>query len=495
MRLPGLAGAEIGVPRPRNGVPPDAAPPDAAPAAAAPRRVTSLTLRLALSVSLVLAAGGAGVAVAALAYGRHAAELAYDRLLIGAADQIAGSLSVSEGTIRADIPISAFELLALAPADRVVYAILAPDGHLVTGYPGFAPPPDGATFAQGSFSGEAIRLATVRRQFSERGFSGTVTVLVGQTMRARSDLAREITRSALIVVGVVGLLMSGLAAFAIRSALAPLRRIERGLALREPRDLTPLDVEVPREIGHLVGAINRFMERQGRQFAIMRNVIADASHQLRTPVAGLRAQADLAADESDPARQRAIVARIHSRAVGLSRLTDQLLNHALIIHRVDAVPREIVDLRTIAIRTVEESDHELFASDTELRLNLPEDPLWCRCDALSLVEACKNLVNNAFRYGGAPVTLEVRAEPPFLVIGVRDSGPGLPEADWADAGARYDRTTGVSQRSASLGLAIVTAVARAHDGRVRFGRTPGGDFEVVLLFPDQVPPVATTGLE
>ncbi len=491
MRLPGLAGAEIAVPLPK-GARPDAAPHDAP---AAPRRVTSLTLRLALSVSLVLAAGGAGVAVAALAYGRHAAELAYDRLLIGAADQIAGSLSVSEGAIRADIPISAFELLALAPADRVVYAILAPDGQLVTGYPGFAPAPDGATFAQGSFSGEPIRLATVRRQFSERGFSGTVTVLVGQTMRARSDLAREITRSALVVVGVVGLLMSGLAAFAIRSALAPLRRIERGLALREPRDLTPLDVEVPREIGHLVGAINRFMERQGRQFAIMRNVIADASHQLRTPVAGLRAQADLAADESDPERQRAIVARIHTRAVGLSRLTDQLLNHALVIHRVDAVPREIVDLRTIAIRTVEESDHELFASDTELRLNLPEDPLWCRCDALSLVEACKNLVNNAFRHGGAPVTLEVRAEPPFLVIGVRDSGPGLPEADWADAGARYDRTTGVSPQSASLGLAIVTAVARAHDGTVRFGRTASGEFEVALLFPDQVPPLAATGLE
>ena len=82
------------------------------------------------------------------------------------------------------------------------------------------------------------------------------------------------------------------------------------------------------------------MARQARQFEIMRNLIADASHQLRTPVAAMRAQAELAADEPDPARQRGIVARIHDRAVGLSRLTDQLLNHALIIHRADAAPHD-----------------------------------------------------------------------------------------------------------------------------------------------------------
>ena len=201
-----------------------------------------------------------------------------------------------------------------------------------------------------------MRLIRVSRQFAERDYAGTVDVVVGQTTRARDALAREITRSALLGVGLVGLLMAGLAAFAIRSALAPLRRIEAGLAAREPRDLTPLDVAVPREIGALVGTINRFMARQARQFEIMRNLIADASHQLRTPVAAMRAQAELAADEPEPARQRAIVARIHARAVGLSRLTDQLLNHALVIHRADAAPHDPVDLRTIAIRIVEETD-------------------------------------------------------------------------------------------------------------------------------------------
>lgn len=439
------------------------------------RRSASLTQRLALSVALVLLAGGTAVALAAFAYGRQAAQQAYDRLLIGAADQIAGSVSVRDGAVSVDIPASAFELLSLAPDDRILYAVFDPDGRLVTGYPDVAIP--AARFASGEFAGEPVRLTRVSRPFSERDFAGEVDVVVGQTTRAREALAHEITRSALLVVGLLGLAMAGLAAFAIRSALAPLRRIERGLAARDSRDLTPLDVAVPPEIERLVATINGFIARQARQFEIMRNLIADASHQLRTPVAAMRAQAELAADEPDPARQRGIIARIHDRAVGLSRLTDQLLNHALVIHRADAVPHAAVDLRTVAIAIVEATDAE------DLRLDLPEDPVICRGDALSLREAGKNLVNNALRHGEPPVTLEVRAEGGRAELAVRDRGPGMPEALWEGAAARFDRTGAVTPRSAGIGLAIVAAVASAHGGELRFGRNAAGDFEAALVLP------------
>jgi two-component system sensor histidine kinase TctE len=443
-------------------------------------RTLSLTARLALSVALVLALGATAVALAALAYGRQAAEQAYDRLLVGAANQIAGTIRIRDGEVVADIPASALELLSLAPDDRVLYAVYDPAGRLVTGYPAAVRPAASPGFADADFAGEPARLAAVSRRFAERDFTGAVDVVVGQTTRARDALAHEITRSALLVVGLVGLPMIGLVAFAIRSALAPLRRIEALLASRDSRDLTPLDLAVPREIGQLVGAINRFMARQARQFTIMRNLIADASHQLRTPVAALRAQAELAADEPDPARQRAIVARIHDRAAGLGRLTDQLLSHALIIHRADAAPRETVDLRTVAIRAVEESDPGPDAPD-DLRLELPEDPVPCRADALSLVEACKNLVNNANRYGAPPVTVEVRREGRQAVIAVADRGPGLPEGLWAGAGERFDRTGGVTPQSAGIGLAIASAVAKAHRGALRFGRNRAGDFEAALV--------------
>jgi two-component system sensor histidine kinase TctE len=437
----------------------------------------SLTKRLAVSVAVVLAAGAVAVSLAALAYGRAAARQSYDRLIVGAANEIAGAVRVRSGEILVDIPASAFELLSLAPDDRVLYAVYAPDGTLVTGYPISDRPRESPGFADTDFAGETARLASVPRRFSERDFTGTVEVMVGQTTRARDALAAEIARGALLVVGLIGLAMAALAAIAIRSALAPLRRIESSLVAREPRDLAPLDVAAPREIGVLVGAINRFMAQQARQLEIMRNLIADASHQLRTPVAAVRAQAELAADETDPERQRTIVARIHARAIGLGRLTDQLLSHALIIHRADAVPHESIDLRAIAIRVFEES----YAEEDDLRLDLCEDPVPCRADPLSLTEAGKNLVNNAFRHGASPVTLTVRREGASAVLAVIDSGPGMPEPLWSGADARFDRTGPVTQQSASIGLSIVSTVARAHGGSLRFGRADSGAFEAAIV--------------
>jgi two-component system sensor histidine kinase TctE len=442
----------------------------------------SLTVRLTLYLALVLAVGGAAIAAAALAYGQTAARQAYDRLLVGAANAIAGSLTVRGGAVRADIPVSAFELLALAPEDRIAYAVLGPDGTLITGYDGLAPYRR-QPFSNGDFAGEPARYASVARWFSERGFAGPVDVVVGQTTRARQQLAGEIARSALGVVAVMGLLMAALILVAIRSALGPLRRIEQGLAEREPRDLTPLDVRVPVEIRQLVGAINRFMARQAQQFEIMGSLIADASHQLRTPIAALRAQADLALEEGDRERQRAIVSRIHQRAVSLGRLTDQLLSHAMIIHRIDAAPREAVDLRAVAIRTVEDSDHDLLVGPDEMQLDLPEDPVWCLGDALSLVEACKNLVFNALRHGVPPVTVAVRRGGRSGCLVVQDRGAGLPEEHWPDAAQRYARQSGVSPTSAGLGLSIVQSVARAHLGELHFARTPAGGFEAALVLP------------
>ena len=440
------------------------------------RRTTSLAARLARSVTLVLGIGGALVAAAAFSYGRQAARQAFDQLLIGAADQIAGSISVRDGRVVVDIPASAFDLLSLAPEDRMVYAVRDPEGRLITGYDG-VPRPSGR-FATGDLGGEPARLIRVERAFAERDYAGTVEVIVGQTTRARDALARAITRRALLSVGLLGVLMAGLAAFAIRSALEPLRRVEAGLAAREPRDLTPLDVAVPREIGQLVGTINRFMGRQARQFEILRDLIADAAHQLRTPVAAIRAQAELAADEGDPERQRAMVARIHARAVGLGQLTDQLLSHALVIHRADVAPHATLDLRAIAIRVVEEID-----TDADLRLDLAEDPVPCRGDALSLAEATKNLVVNALRHGATPVTIAALRAGDRAVLAVRDLGPGMPEDLWTGANGRFGRAGPVTPTSAGIGLAIVSSVAAAHGGTLRFGRAPCGAFEAAIAFP------------
>lgn len=442
----------------------------------------SLGARLAVALGLVFAVGGIAVAVAAFAYGRGAAQQSFDRLLIGAARQIAETVTLRDGQAVVDLPVSAFELLALAPDDRIVYAVFGRDGRLVTGYADLTIPAGAATFFAAEFTGEPVRVAQVARHFAERTYSGTIRVAVGQTLRARSQLAAQITRNALIAAGIAGLVMAGLSVFAVRSALGPLRRIETDIATRATEDLTPIGVSIPSEIAGLVAALNRFMRRLDRQIAVMRNLIADASHQLRTPIAALRAQAELAREETDPVRLKAIAERIHARSLGLSRLTDQLLSHALIIHRADAVPPETLDLRTVAIRAIAETDHGLFASHARPGLDLPEDPVWCRGDALSLVEACKNLLGNALRHGHQPVTLAVSEAGGEARLAVRDAGPGIAPAHWPDAGSRYARDSGVSPQRAGLGLAIAQAVAAAHCGRLQFARTTAA-FEVALIVP------------
>ncbi|MEK9661435.1 MAG: sensor histidine kinase N-terminal domain-containing protein, partial [Alphaproteobacteria bacterium] len=409
------------------------------------RRVPSLTLRLGVAISLILLAGGAAVTLAALAYGRQAAQEAYDRILLGAANQIAAAVTIREGRVVVDLPVSAFELLALAGDDRIAYRVIGANGETVTGYDTLKSPPIGLgdiAFQDAEFGGEAMRLTAVRRRFAERAFSGTIDVVVGHTTQARRLLAWDIAKSALVVVGIAGIAMVVLVAFAIRSALRPLRRIESGLAGRDPRDLTPLDVAVPAEIGSFVVAINRFMRRLEAQMDVLQRFIADASHQLRTPVAALRAQAELATGESDPDRLRTIAARIHSRSVGLGRLTDQLLSHALIIHRTDTAPRERIDLRAIAIETVSESETGIEDAAERIRLDLPEDAVTVFGDALSLREACKNLVNNALHYGAPPVTVRVAADTGRASIAVADPAAPLARVERCEDLCRSSRRSG-----------------------------------------------------
>jgi len=446
------------------------------------RRISLIT-RLGISISLVFALGGGAVAVAALAYGRSAAQQSYDQLLIGAARQIAQSITLKQGRLAADLPVSAFELLSLAPEDRIVYAVYDAEGDFVTGYRSLEPPTEDAAFYNSDFGDETVRVAQVRRLFAERNYVGTATVLVGHTLRARRQLAAQITRNALIAVGSIGVVMTLLAAIAVRSAVSPLRKIERHMAGRSAKDLTPIDPSVPIEVEGLVSAVNRFMERLQRQIEVMRNFIADASHQLRTPVAALRAQADLAAEETDATELQMIAGRIYKRSVNLSRLTEQLLTHALIIHRADAVELDTIDLRLVAIRVLEETDHELFDQDVKPKLDLPEDPVPCRGDMLSLVEACKNLLGNALRYGRPPVSLTVGTQLSRPFIAVRDHGPGIPDDHWSSVEHRYIQTSGVSPESAGLGLAIVSAVANAHGGTLRFARPDAGGFEAVIGLP------------
>lgn len=448
---------------------------------------TSLTARVALGVAFLLAFGGVIVSIAAFAYGREAARSAYDRLLVGAANDIASAISVVDGNPVLELPHSAFELLALAPDDRIGYRITGPDGATLTGYDEIALPHSlsgfGDVFFDAPFFGEDARFVVVSRRFAERTWNGTVRIVVGQTLRARDAMAFDITRKALYVLAASGFAMMLLAVLVVRAVFKPLKQIAGGLAARDPHDLTPLNTEVPRETAIMIQALNGFMGRLDRQMNSMRHLISDTAHQLRTPVAALRAQADLFSDENDPARKERIIERIQTRSSNLGRLLDQMLSQALVIHRGDSVRRERVDLRDVVLDVFEEGDHAVLTPEIEVTLALDDLPVTVLADAPSLHEALRNLFNNALKYGRSPVRIGASEEGGQAFLWVEDQGGG-PDLETLELlGSRFNQTSLPRQSSSGLGLAIAHAVADSFGGQLVLEKRDGNAFRAALVFP------------
>ncbi|MDJ1156805.1 sensor histidine kinase [Chelatococcus sp. SYSU_G07232] len=455
-----------------------------------PRHEPSLFARLAGTITLVLAVGAMGLTTAAWYYARAAADEAYDRLLVGAALQIAEALTVQDGALTVELPISAFEMLALSERDRIFYKVTGPRGDLLAGYPDLdGRPPAGAqasrpTVSDGRFRGVPVRLASVGRVFADPAVQGWARVVVAQTAEARWSLARDLTLNATVLVLAMSALALGGVVFAVRHALRPLARIETALTARDPQDLTPLSLDTPREIRALVAAINHFMERLKGRMTLMQRFIADAAHQLRTPLAALSAQVDLLAHDTDLAQRRHHLERVQERTGQLGRLANQLLSHAMVIHRTEAVPFERLDIVALARRTLRDAVPVSISPDIVVSFEGPDHPVHVNGDQVSIREAIANVIDNALRHGAAArLGVCVRTDACSAFVDVFDDGPGIPPGDWQRVTQRFGSDPSGGGRSTGLGFAIAREVATAHGGALSFREPDESGFTVTLSFP------------
>jgi two-component system, OmpR family, sensor histidine kinase TctE len=444
----------------------------------------SLYSRIILVIALVFGIGSIVLGTAAWVYARLAADDAYDRLLVGAALQIAESIYAQEGAISVDPPVSAFETLSLSANDRIFYKVLDPHGAVLTGYDDLGAAAANTAsheplISDGEYRGFPVRIAVVGRLVSDPVAPGWAHVVVAQTREARIILARDLTLKALLLVFAMTSLAFMGVLFAVRRALEPLTRVERELRSRDPKDLTPLDVEIPREIQTLVSTINRFMDRLSGRIALMQRFIADAAHQIRTPLAGLASQVDLLTEETKPERREQQLNRVRERTAELGRLTNQLLNHAMIIHRAEVAEFETIDLAALARQTLINAVPSL-AREVDIAFDDPPEPVLLRGDAVSLREALSNLIHNALKHG-AKTRLEVRvfAEDDAAVVEVVDDGPGIPISEWQRVREPFHTQ---SVTGSGLGLAIAGDVVRAHGGELRFRERSEDGFAVLLRF-------------
>lgn len=441
-------------------------------------------------VAILLAAGAAVLISAAWLYARAAADEAYDRLLLGAAFQMSESLTVQDGTLRFDLPASAFEMLGLAESDRIFYRVMTPDGRTLTGYGDLDTGKSPATqqteplIGNGVYRGADIRHVTVSRALTQKSGVGWAHVIVAQTVESRRALASELTARASILVAIMSLLALGGAALAIRYSLKPLDRLGRTLARREPQDMTPLAMDVPREMTPFVESINHFINRLSERMTLMQRYIADSAHQIRTPLTALNAQVSLIDDEALSPADRRHMERVRRRAAELSRFTNQLLNHAMVIHRFDAIQLAPVALNDVARKAFRAAVPITVDPDLIVSFEASPEDLVVTGDELSLREAIVNIIDNALRHGArGRLDVKVARDGDFGVVEVSDDGPGIPEADWDNVVKRFYSTRGEGQAS-GLGFAIAAEVAAALKGRIGFReKTSEQPFAIHIALP------------
>lgn len=463
---------------------------------------TPYSLRHRLMVAML---AGFSVIMAALSFGlwnyaRDAADTTFDLLLDGAAIAVLDSVTVTPAGIQVDMPNSALEILGLAERDRVFYRVSTAEGAMLTGDADLPVTPGPGARGQGTppvrqffdaqYSGETVRF--VRRTQEVPGIAGPVqvTVQVGQTRGARDVVQRDLFIKGMAGLSVLALLGLVFVRVAIHLAMRPLAGIEADIQGRDPANLSPLRALPPREIAGLIDAINGFMRRLGASKDNAEGFIADVAHQIRTSLSALRGQLELAAETADAATQHARLAKAAEQAGRTIRLTNQLLAHAMVIHRADTALREDVDMVAIARSLIEETirspgdagepDFEVLVAPGAEALLVPGDPV-------SLREAMRNLVDNALRHAGAAPLVRIALAPgelggqPALDLRVEDNGPGIAAADRARARVRF---ASLGARGGSgLGLAIVDAAVAAHGGRLDLDVSPEGGLSARLLLP------------
>ncbi|NKN38948.1 sensor histidine kinase [Agrobacterium sp. a22-2] len=454
------------------------------------RREASLFSRLVLRMALVLALGAAVLMSGAWFYARTAADDAYDRLLLGAAFQMRESLVVDNGRLAVNLPSSAFELLGLAGRDRIFYRVVDPSGLTLTGYDDLQVDMDlsvaraGPVLLSANYRGVPVRVAATGRALSDPALSGWAYVIIAQTTEARQALASELTtRASILVAAMSALAMIG-TILAVRYSLRPVAELGRALRQREPHDLTPLTVAVPRELSPFVSSINHFMHRLDERVKLLQRYIADSAHQIRTPLTALSAQVSLIDEERLTPEDRRHLARVRNRTAELARFTNQLLNHAMVIHRFDSAQLLPLSLTSVTRKAYRAAIPITIDPDIIVSFEAPDEDVIVLGDMLSLREAIVNVIDNSLRHGTlSRLEVRVSSDGAFGRVEVEDDGPGIPPGDWDHVTKRFVSSKS-GEGSSGLGFAIASEVATVLGGALTFReKTQTRSFAVVLELP------------
>lgn len=318
----------------------------------------------------------------------------------------------------------------------------------------------------------ASRDGVAWRVFTARGRENDVRVFVAERIDARERIVRLALWGTLWPLALALPLLALLAWWAIRRGLAPLRALGEQLAARAPSARHAIELhDSPAEVTPLIDALNGLFARIEAMVHAERRFTADAAHELRTPIAAIRAQAQVALGETDEATRRHALAATLEGCDRAARLVAQLLT----LSRLEAgaaMAMQPVDLAAVARQVAAELAPKALAKQQELGLDA-EAPCVVRGDETLLAILLRNLIDNALRYSpaGARISVTLRATPERVTLTVEDSGPGLDAPQAERLGQRFQRGLGHQESGSGLGWSIVRRIVEAHGFAVEVGRS------------------------
>jgi two-component system sensor histidine kinase TctE len=335
-----------------------------------------------------------------------AANAAYDRTLLASARAIAERITVTNSDLSVDLPYVALEMFESSMRDRIFYRVSLANGQLVTGYADL-PAPGSETVApykpvvyETGYQGERIRVAALSKPLYDPQLDGPVLIQVAETLESRRALTRELLSEAAWRQAGLIVFASLLVWLGVQWGLKPLLRLSREIAERKQTDLMPIDKErVQTEVRPLVQAVNVHMARLESLICAQQRFIADASHQLKTPLTLLNTQAEFALRQDSPAAMRSVVGDLHKNTHQVVRLASQLL----MLARAEPDSRAPHDLASVELAAVARSvclecSPAAVKKQIDLGFDGPEQDSSVIGNGVLLRELIANLVDNAIRY-------------------------------------------------------------------------------------------------
>ena len=421
--------------------------------------------------------------------------LAFDRALLEAALDISRQVKVVNDRIYLDLPEVALQILQTHESGPLHYLVSGPKEEYISGEPDlprpFAETPetvDRVRYYDADFRGVEVRAVALRAPVEPGTGRGAVQIHVAERVTARGEFARQIILRMALPQGIL-ILLAGLAVwYGVGRGLAPLSTLRGELESRSHRDLSALSEEqAPREVRPLIHAMNDLLARLGTAISAQQRFIADAAHQLRTPIAGLKTQTELALRQSQPGNVQETLRQLQTATEQSARLVNQLLSlaraepGAKLGHAV-----ERLDLARLARDATTEWVPRALARNIDLGYDGETGAAWIEGDPFLLRDMLGNLLDNAIRYTqrGGQVTVRVAGDGATVALSVEDNGPGIPRPERERVFERFYRVLGTRTEGCGLGLAIVREIALSHRAGVELATGAGEKGTVVrVVFP------------